>query len=135
MKIGSAEKREWVEGLANSGMRVMIENNNGSLQANMSRGAGAEMPDVDGYDWPDGKPAFTAAAMEVDPNGDAWVTRQVAADDAPAVDVFGENGELKGRVVLPRDCRIAGFGAGSIYLIRSDDLDFQWLERYELPTL
>ncbi len=136
VKIGPAEKQEWLEGLSSSGLRVMIENNNGSLQANMSRGGGGGgMPDVDGYDWPDGKPAFTAAAVEVAPNGDAWVTRQVAAGEAPAIDVFGRDGELKGRIVLPNDCEVAGFGSNAVYLVRTDDLDFQWLERYDLPSL
>ena len=135
VKIGSAEKQEWVENLTGGGLRVMIENDNGSLQARISRGGNDGMPDVDGYDWPDGKPAFTASAVDVAPNGDAWVTRQVAAGDAPAIDVFGRGGELKGRIILPNDCKVVGFGSNSVYLVRTDDLDFQWLERYDLPTL
>ncbi len=136
VKVGAGEKQEWVRNLGSDGLRVMITNENGSMQANMSRGGGGRgLPDVDGFDWPDAMPAFTSNAVQVDPNGYAWVVRETAAGEAPLVDVFGPDGTLKAHVRLPRACEIAGFGTDAVYLVRTDDLDFQWLERYEPPTL
>ena len=136
VKIGAAEKQEWVQNLGSDGLRVMITNDGGSMQASMSRGGGSRgLPDVDGFDWPDAMPAFTSNAVQVDPKGYAWVVRETATDEAPLVDVFGPDGTLKARVRLPKACEIAGFGTHAVYLVRTDDLDFQWLERYELPTL
>lgn len=136
VKIGTAEKQEWVQNLGTDGLRVMITNDGGSMQANMSRGGGGRgLPDVDGFDWPDAMPAFTSDAVHVDPDGNAWVVRQTAAGEAPQADVFGPDGTLKARVRLPKGCEIAGFGADAVYLVRTDDLDFQWLERYQPPTL
>lgn len=136
VKIGAAEKQEWVQNLGSDGLRVMITNDNGSMQANMSRGGGGRgLPDVAGFDWPDAMPAFTSNAVQVDSKGDAWVVRETAAGEAPLVDVFGADGTLKARVRLPKGCEIAGFGTDAVYIARTDELDFQWLERYELPTL
>lgn len=136
VKIGSAEKQEWVQNLGSDGMRVMITNENGRMQANMSRGGGGRgLAEVDGFEWPDAMPAFTSNAVQVDPTGYAWVVRETAANEAPLVDVFGPDGSLKARIRLPKACEIAAFGTDAVYLVRTDDLDFQWLERYALPTL
>lgn len=136
VKIGGAEKQAWVQNLGSDGLRVMITDDNGSMQASMSRGGGGRgLPDVDGFDWPDTMPAFTSNAVQVDPKGHAWVVRETAAGEAPLVDVFGRDGTLKARVRLPKGCELAGFGADVVYLTRTDDLDFQWLEKYALPTL
>ena len=136
VKIGAAEKQEWVQNLGSDGLRVMITNDNGSMQANMSRGGGGRgLPEVDGFEWPDAMPAFTSNAVQVDSKGNAWVVRETAAGEAPLVDIFGPDGTLKARVRLPKGCEIAGFGTAAVYLARTDELDFQWLERYALPTL
>lgn len=135
-KVSAAEKEEWVTNLSSNGLRVMVTNDNGSLQASFSRGgSGRGTPDVDGFDWPDVLPPFAANAVDVAPDGSAWVTRQVPAGDAPLVDVFGPDGSLRARIRLPVNREVAGFGADAVYLVRTDELDFQWLERYELPSL
>jgi hypothetical protein len=54
------------------------------------------------------------------------------AGHPPAFDVFGMNGAIKGRVLLPAGRQIAGFGNGVVYAVRNDEYDLQWLERYEL---
>jgi hypothetical protein len=38
-----------------------------------------------------------------------------------------------GRVALPADTRLVGFGNGTVYLARSDEDDLQYLQRYRLP--
>ena len=53
------------------------------------------------------------------------------------MDVFGPDGVLKGSIVLPRGRRVIGFGEGpsgadTAYLVRTDEFDLQWLERYRV---
>jgi hypothetical protein len=48
-------------------------------------------------------------------------------------DVFDGTGKLARHVMLPDDTRLVGFGKNSVYLVRIDDDDLQWLERYRRP--
>ena len=45
-------------------------------------------------------------------------------------DLDGLSGKLLRHVMLPEDTRLVGFGKNSVYLVRIDDDDLQWLERY-----
>jgi hypothetical protein len=38
-------------------------------------------------------------------------------------------------VTIPAGCSLMGFGDGTVYLTRRDDLGFQWLERYDRPAI
>jgi hypothetical protein len=72
-------------------------------------------------------------AATVAPNGELWVRRtQSASDDAPFYDVFDGKGQLVGHVRLPKGTRLAGFGKSSVYLVRLDADDLQYLQRYAL---
>jgi hypothetical protein len=131
--IRRADKEEWAESLSN-GLAIRVSVENGRMQTNFSRGGAAtsDGPDLDGYDWPDHKPPFRAENIWVTPSGDAWVERSMPAGHPPAFDVFGMNGAIKGRVLLPAGRQIVGFGDGVVYAVRNDEYDLQWLERYEL---
>ena len=53
------------------------------------------------------------------------------------MDVFHRSGERLGSVELPQGRRQVGWGttaAGepAIYLVRTDDFDLKWLERYRI---
>ena len=89
---------------------------------------------VDDFDWPDVMPAFAAPGVCVTPEGDAWVRRSVPAGGETVFDVFGADGQLKERITLPADRRIAGFGPEHVYMVRNDEFDLQWLERYRRTT-
>jgi hypothetical protein len=55
-------------------------------------------------------------------------------DDPTLVyDVFDRAGKLLRHVRLPDATRLVGSGKNSIYLVRIDDDDLQWLERYRRP--
>jgi hypothetical protein len=56
----------------------------------------------------------------------------MGGDPVPTLDVFDRRGTLIGKVTLPKDRRIVGFGANSVYMARTDSDDMQWLERYAL---
>jgi hypothetical protein len=62
--------------------------------------------------------------------GDAWVERYVAAGSAREFDVFGPDGKLERRVILPVGRRLAGFGKGVVYLRHTTEDELQYLERY-----
>ena len=62
-------------------------------------------------------------------DGEFWVTRAVA-NDATA-DVFDASGSVVRHMSFPATHRVAGFGKGTVYLVRTDDDGLQWLERYK----
>lgn len=117
------------------GVRVMM--GPGGTQVTMGGQAGADAPSMDDTeDWPDTKPPFSAGAARVAPNGHLWLLRSRSADDpVPVYDVFDGAGRLIRRVALPRDTRLIGFGSRSVYLVRTDDNDLQYLERVDAPDL
>ena len=132
-EVTNADKDEWAEGMRNA-LGIGIESENGRMRTTFSRGGRGE-PDPDDFEWPETKPAFPAGALSVGSDGNVWLLRYTEAGDPPTYDVLDMQGNRLGSVVLPEDRTLEGFGNGSIYLSRTDDLDFVWLERYELPTL
>lgn len=136
LPIRTADKEEWVADQARNGLSVAVSIENGRRHTAFSRGGrGGGGSAIDSYEWPEAKPAFRSSGMRVSRAGDAWVERHVPAGDARLFDVFGADGNLKARVRLPEDRELVAFGDGSVYLIRIDEFDFNWLERYELPSL
>jgi len=80
--------------------------------------------------WPAVKPPFLRGAVQVAPDGRAWVLRSRAHDDSiPTFDVFDAGGRVVERVALPKRTSLEGFGKGVLYLSRTDDDDLLWLQR------
>lgn len=132
--IRRADKEEWVENLG-GGLMVGVTIDDGERRVSFRRGGGAGASvDIDGFEWPDTKPAFVSNGVYVTPEGDIWVRRHVPAGEPPMIDVFGEDANLKARLRLPEGRRIVGFGRGTLYLIRTDEDGLQWLERYRRTT-
>ena len=78
-------------------------------------------------------PPFDAGRVFATPTGDLWVGRyQPARDKAPRYDVFDATGKLTGQVVFPADTRVVGFGKGTVYTVRIDEDDLQYLQRWTL---
>lgn len=100
---------------------------------------GGPPPDAqmdDSEDWPSTKPPFMSGTARVAPNGHLWLQRSRRANDrAPVYDVYDGAGRLVRRVALPEDTKIIGFGARSVYLIRTDSDDLQYLQRVDVPGL
>jgi hypothetical protein len=88
-------------------------------------------PDADELDWPEAKPAFQPSGISVAPDGTAWVRRYVAHDAPERYDVFDASGNRIRHVELPAGRRLEGFGDGCVYLVRVDEDDLQWIEKYE----
>jgi hypothetical protein len=64
--------------------------------------------------------------------GEIWVRKQLPhTERKPAYDIIRTDGELAGRVVLPERSFGLGFGRnGVVYVVRKDEDDFQYLERF-----
>lgn len=134
--VRDADKQEWLDALS-GGLRVMVTVENGMRQTSFSRGGGGpgrQDPDPDDYEWPRTKPPFAGTGVAVAPDGVAWVRRHVSAGEPVVYDVFDHTGQLIGHVRLPTARRLVAFGADGVYLLRRDELDFEWLERYRMPT-
>lgn len=128
------DREEWLDALG-GGLMVMVTEENGVARANFRRGGGRP-PGIDEqtFDWPKEKPAFVPDGVSVDPVGRAWVRRHVPAGRPPVYDLFGPDGRRAGQVALPPGRSLAGFGRDAVYLVRTDELDFAWLERYAAPA-
>jgi hypothetical protein len=132
VRVRGAEKDRWIAALG-GGLAIGMEINNGERRMSFSRGgSGAPQPDADDFEWPETMPAFAgASAVSVTPDGNAWVERNTPAGTPVTFDVFGPSGDRIGVVVLPEGRALVTFGTGSVYLSRTDDLDFVWLEKYD----
>jgi hypothetical protein len=86
-------------------------------------------------EWPTYLPPFlTTGGFGFAPDGKLWVERTTrTADGHGQYDVIDERGQLVQRVYGPAARRFAGFGRQAIYLIRKNDMDLEYLERFSLP--
>jgi hypothetical protein len=130
VSIGQAEKEEWVEQLAATGLSISVNIEDGRRSMSFGRGSGGTGAGVDEFQWPKAMPAFRAGGTRVTPEGRLWVERYTKAGGEPVFDVFDANAQLVERVILPVGARVVGFGRDAVYVIRTDEFDLQWLERY-----
>jgi len=131
-RVGRAEKEAWFEEFLNGEISTGIRRfANGSREVTFRRGSSSRPPeDLDGYDWPDRLPPFRAKRSRVSPAGELWVERWGPVGAPPLVDIFDGAGEKVADVELPAGRRLVGFGAGVVYLARTDEYGLEWLERY-----
>ncbi len=134
-RVRRGDQEEWLAALG-GGLRVEVTSDGGAPRMSMSRApAGAGDADPGDFDWPDAKPPFPANAVRIDPHGRAWVRRHVRAGEAHRFDVFDAGGLRIAQIELPEDRSLVAFGEDSLYLTRSDEYDFAWLEKYAAPAL
>lgn len=132
MKVTDADKKQ-IEEQRKSQTAMMVTRSEGPRGTSQQARAmsAADLPPL--TDWPEYKPPFTAGAARIAPNGELWVRRtRPAGDLVPFYDVFDARGRLVRHVTLPRGTRLAGFGKSSLYLVRTDADDLQYLQRYAL---
>ncbi|HJU72294.1 MAG TPA: hypothetical protein VJ717_01000 [Gemmatimonadaceae bacterium] len=130
-KVTDAHKKWWQETARRRTTGLMITNANGRMSA--STAPPSTLPPEERDDWPEYFPPFLGNALQIAPNGELWVLRASASDDAvPTYDIFDGTGKLTARVQLPKRSRVVGFGNGTVYVVRSDEDDLQYLQRYRL---
>ena len=86
-------------------------------------------------DFPATKPPFVedfvGRSAIVSDDGELWVVRSKAfGATTTTADVFDAAGKVVRRVTYPSSHRLAGFGKGVIYLVRTDDDGLEWVERF-----
>ncbi len=131
-RIGRAEQEQWFSEFLTGEIAVGIRRSaDGSRHVSFRRGSSSRPPaDLNAYDWPDRLPPFRAKRTRVSPVGEVWVERYLPVGSPPLVDIFDRAGEKVAEIELPVRRRLAGFGTGLVYLVRTDDDGLEWLERY-----
>jgi hypothetical protein len=135
VRVNEAEKQAYREQLTNSPPTTLSVTRDNNGPARYATGAGQfREPDS----WPDYKHPYAtgAGALVVAPTGDLWIQKLMPASVRnPTFDVIGARGELTGRIVLPENTRVLGFGrAGAIYLVRRDADDLEYVQRYRISA-
>jgi hypothetical protein len=133
VRVTDAEKQAWRDTRSRSGAMAIAmtrtDGPGGSTQQSRAVAPPAEEP----TEWPAVMPPFDASRVFAAPNGQLWVGRyQSARDKAPRYDVFDATGKHTGQVVFPADTRVVGFGKGTVYTVRIDEDDLQYLQRWTL---
>jgi hypothetical protein len=132
VRVTDADKEAYRNArVTTQGMRITIGGGGGPAAASAAPPPPTRPPEP--AEWPEYKPPFVANSALVGPDGRLWVLRSRAAgDDVPTYDVFDAYGRLASVVTLPPDTRLVGFGRGSAYVVRTDEDDLQYLQRYRL---
>jgi hypothetical protein len=106
-----------------------------AILARMARSNGQTSRDPESVkDWPEVFPPFLPGSALAAPDGRLWI-RRAPSLRAPATDydVIDRSGRLAGRLHIPANETVVGFGRASVYVVRTDDDDLQHLKRYLLP--
>lgn len=138
VRIGMGEKERYLLERARSGggIGVTVQVVDGRPTMGFQRGGQVGRPrEADQYTWPDRLPPFYGGRILVDGRDRAWVRRQVAAGDDTTYDLFDRTGRRVGTVLLDRDANVVAFGPSGVYVVRYDEFDLNYLERYEMPRL
>ena len=135
MQVTQADKDEFlVERSKNPGLTISMRVGPGGAQVSTGGPAARDLPPPEFHDT---KPPFDGAAngvVQATPEGEVWVLRlRRAGDKIPSYDVFDKTGTLVKQVSLNPGSRVVGFGKGTVYVVRTDEDDLQYLQRYARP--
>jgi hypothetical protein len=137
IRIDAAEREAFLAGQTRPGNIIVRGPTGGAPGGGAPRAVpiprGVGSIDDQPVEWPDHKPPFLAGAALVAPDGRLWVLKTRAHDDpVPVYDVFDGAGRLVERIAIPARTRLAGFGRGVVFLVRTDEDDLEWMGRYPL---
>ncbi len=140
--LSDEDKYAFLEAPHPAGMRISVfSGDNGAVDVSMSRTGGSsrgrEEINLADYEWAERYPPFRPDRARISPSGELWVQRWLHPGDGPLFDVFDGTGVKQGSVRLPRGRRIVGWGTTAdgdpaVYLVRADEFDLNWLERYRV---
>lgn len=138
--ISEADKVHYLENRSSGGLMVSVtQSSSGGMEMGMSRGGSgmrAEWNLAD-FQWAREFPPFRPDRSRVSPRGHLWVERWLPPGEHPRMDVFDGEGRKSGIVELPAGRELIGFGTtgeggAGVYLLRTDEFDLKWLERYRI---
>jgi hypothetical protein len=140
-RIMDSDKLAFLEERTSSGLIMMVTASpSGPNNMTMSRGGAAMLgdePDLMDYEWAEDFPPFRPDRSRVSPAGELWVERWLPVSRDPQMDIFDGAGVKLGTVDLPPGRDLIGFGSAAdgspaVYLMRTDEFDLKWLERYRI---
>ena len=140
LPIHEEDKLAFLENRGSGGLMVAVtQSSSGGPEMSMSRGGGGMGPEwnLADFQWAEEFAPFRPERSMVSPEGHLWVQRWLPAEESPRMDVFDAEGRELGSVHLPMGRELIGFGttgAGgpAVYLVKTDEFDLKWLERYRL---
>jgi hypothetical protein len=102
-----------------------------------ARGGGSSMemmsrPYTEPNEWPEFLPPYLSGAVFGSDNL-LWIPRALPGKP-PTFDIVDGRGRVFERVELPPRTKLVGFGARTLYIVRLDEDDLQYLQRHPLPT-
>jgi hypothetical protein len=127
VRVDEAIKRAWREEQAKP-MAAITMSRTGAVGTRMSKRRVTEPGR-----WPAYLPPFLASAARFANDGALWVQRTTRADAPPTYDLIDEGGRVERQVTLPKRSKLVGFGDGTVYVVRLDEDDLEYLQRYRLP--
>lgn len=85
--------------------------------------------------FPASMPPFVEGGAMLSPSEDVWVTRSMASRErARRIDILANDGRRNGHLMLPADRRLVALERDGVYLARTDEDGFEWVERYAWPA-
>lgn len=140
-RISEDDKYAYLDQRTSAGLMMMMSSSSsGAMEVSMSRGGGGMgggEPDLTEFEWAEEYAPFRPDRSRVSPDGELWVERWLPPSQNPQMDVFDGEGVKVGTVDLPEGREMIGFGhtsdgASAVYLVRTDEFDLKWLERYRV---
>lgn len=128
VRVDDALKKQFKEERERPRMALVYGRGGGGSSMQMMPGRYTEPAE-----WPDYLPPYLSTSV-FGPDGMLWIPRATSAGRPPLYDIVDGRGRLSERVQLAPRTRLVGFGANSVYIVRLDDDDLQYLQRYALPT-
>ncbi len=127
IRVTEADKRAYIEQQAANPPTMIMMGGGG--------GASVQRPQMPEPTFAETKPAFSGtSSVFASPEGEVWVLRTRPANDhTPVYDVFDASGRLARKVALARGSRVVGFGRQSVYVVRTDEDDLEYLQRFARP--
>lgn len=137
VRVTEADREAFRRGLQNaagSGFGMTVAIGAAAPAAGSSRGS-SPPPPMPGLEFAETLPPFwESGAIRTTPGGLVWVQRLLPARERnPLYDVFDAAGRLVHRVTLAPGSRVVGFGRSSVYVVRKDEDDLEYLQQFALP--
>jgi hypothetical protein len=121
--ISASERQAWQE-------RNKVRRSS-ALRAGGGSGPPVQGPQFADSDFPREMPPFIAAEVRATPDGEIWIGRSHPSSATTwQYDIFDATGTALGQATLRTGSRVVGFGAGTIYVARTDEDDLVHLERF-----
>lgn len=127
IRVTEADKRAYIEQQAANPPTMIVMGGGG--------GSSVQRPQLPAPTFAETKPAFTGTnSVLASLDGEIWVLRtRPANDQTPVYDVFDSSGRLARKVSLAPGSRVVGFGRQSVYVVRTDEDDLEYLQKFARP--